>query len=185
MMSSSLLKSYLEKRYFPTSTVSHWRHHHRDRGLSGPDDKASHAYNNRRTPRTEVMFQRGGIAYVYLCYGMHNLLNVVTSVEDSPHAVLIRAITPTHGLELMQKRRKKKTIDSTLTSGPGALCQALGVTRHHNNHPFNRSPIWIEETDLKIKPAMISATPRIGVDYAGNDALLPWRFLLDILPISS
>lgn len=151
----------------------------------GPDDKACHAYNYRRTPRTEVMFQKGGIAYVYLCYGMHNLLNVVTSVEDSPHAVLIRAIAPTQGLELMQKRRKKKKIDSTLTNGPGALCQALGITRHHNGHLFDRPPLWIEETDLIIEPSMISATPRIGVDYAGVDALRPWRFLLDIPPQSS
>ncbi|MBS0604078.1 MAG: DNA-3-methyladenine glycosylase [Verrucomicrobia bacterium] len=150
----------------------------------GPDDRACHAYNNRRTPRTEVMFETGGAAYVYLCYGMHNLLNVVTSRQGTPHAVLIRAIHPTHGLETMVARRKKKKIDATLTSGPGALCQALGVSREHNRHPFDREPLWIEESEIKVDSAMIRATPRIGVDYAGADAKLPWRFILEFLPES-
>jgi DNA-3-methyladenine glycosylase len=156
----------------------------------GARDRACHAYNNRRTKRTKVMFQKGGVAYVYLCYGIHCLLNVVTAEEDVPHAVLIRAITPTHGLEIMQKRRNKRKNDPTLTSGPGALCQALGISRKHNGLPLNTPPLWIEATDLKIKPSMIIATPRIGVEYAGEDAKLPWRFvlsedLLDILPKSS
>jgi DNA-3-methyladenine glycosylase len=147
----------------------------------GPDDKACHAYNGRRTQRTEVMFCEGGIAYVYLCYGIHNLLNIVTSIENQPQAVLIRAIQPTHGIEQMLKRRNKLKKDITLTNGPGALCQALAVTRKLNGHWFNQSPLWIEETDLAIKPSMISTTKRIGVDYAAEDALRPWRFVLDIL----
>ncbi len=151
----------------------------------GPEDRASHAYNNRRTPRTEPMFQNGGIAYVYLCYGMHNLLNVVTSTEGNPHAVLIRAISPTHGLDKILERRKKNKVCPALTSGPGALCQALGVTRELNTHPFSKEPLWIEETDLLPLPSQISATPRIGVDYAGDDADLPWRFVLDILSKNS
>jgi DNA-3-methyladenine glycosylase len=148
----------------------------------GPDDRASHAFNNRRTARTEAMFASGGIAYVYLCYGMHNLLNVVTAAEDIPHAVLLRAIQPTHGIETMLQRRKKKKIDQTLTNGPGALCQALGVTRELNTHSFDREPLWIEETRLNIDSCQIRETPRIGVDYAGDDAKLPWRFVLEILP---
>lgn len=147
----------------------------------GPEDRACHAYNNRRTPRTEPLFQEGGIAYVYLCYGMHNLLNAVTSTLDIPHAVLIRALQPTHGLEVMRNRRKKQA-PSILTNGPGALCQALGITREHNTLSLTQPPLWIEETDIKLSPKHISATPRIGVDYAGEDAFLPWRFVLEILP---
>jgi DNA-3-methyladenine glycosylase len=146
----------------------------------GPDDRACHAYNNRRTKRTEVMFQDGGIAYVYLCYGMHYLLNVVTSVENSPHAVLIRAVYPTHGLEIMGKRRNKNPHDPTLTNGPGSLCQALGINRTHNGHRFDRAPLWIEKSEHPLDPLLVTTTPRIGIDYAGEDALRPWRFVLDI-----
>lgn len=147
----------------------------------GPDDKACHAFNGRRTPRTEPMFRDGGIAYVYLCYGMHHMLNVVTSGKNQPHAILIRAIAPTHGLEKMLERRKKKAVEKTLTNGPGALCQALGVTKTLNFHGFDKEPLWIEETDLVINPSKIQATPRIGVDYAGEDANRPWRFVLENL----
>lgn len=146
----------------------------------GPDDRACHAYQYRRTPRNEVMFQRGGIAYIYLCYGMHHLLNVVTSGEGNPHAVLIRALHPTHGLKEMQKRRKKGSIDPTLTNGPGALCQALRITREYNGHPLNQLPLWIEEGNLPFSHAKIYATPRIGIDYAKEDVKRPWRFVLDI-----
>jgi DNA-3-methyladenine glycosylase len=146
----------------------------------GPEDRACHAYNNRRTARTEPMFQNGGIAYVYLCYGMHNLLNVVTSTKGNPHAVLIRAIEPTHGVEKMLKRRKKKEIDPTLTKGPGALCQALGITKEFNYHPLDKQPLWIEERGLKPNPSLIKTTPRIGIDYAGKDASLPWRFVFEL-----
>jgi DNA-3-methyladenine glycosylase len=144
----------------------------------GPEDRASHAFNNRRTPRTEVIFQDGGIAYVYLCYGMHHLLNVVTAVSGTPHAVLIRAIIPTHGRKTMLKRRKKSQIDRTLTNGPGSVCQALGITRHQNGHSFQGPLLWIEETDFIADSSVIIATPRIGIEYAGEDAVLPWRYVL-------
>lgn len=143
----------------------------------GPDDRACHAYNNRRTARTEVMFQPGGLAYVYLCYGMHNMLNVVTATAGTPHAILIRAITPTHGVDVMMQRRGMKK--QALCSGPGSLCQALGITREHNGHPLDRQPLWIEESPMKIDPNQIQATPRIGIDYAGKDAELPWRFIME------
>lgn len=147
----------------------------------GPQDRACHAYNNLRTPRTEPMYQNGGIAYVYLCYGVHNLLNVVTAKSGTPHAVLIRAISPTHGIEKLLARRKKATMDRRLTTGPGALSQALGITREQNFHSLDKEPLWIEDTGLKPDPSMIKATPRIGVDYAGEDAKLPWRFVLENL----
>jgi DNA-3-methyladenine glycosylase len=148
----------------------------------GAEDKACHAFNHRRTPRTEVMFREGGIAYVYLCYGMHNMLNVVTAAPETPHAVLIRAILPTHGIDTMLARRKKQQIDRSLTSGPGSVCQALGITRTHNGLSFQGPPLWIEEAVSPIDLTKIVAGPRIGVDYAEEHALLPWRFILEKFP---
>ncbi len=142
----------------------------------GPEDKASHAYNNRRTTRTQPMFQAGGIAYVYTCYGIHQLLNVVTNEENIPHAVLIRALFPTHGLETMSHRRGKNSSDPSLAKGPGALAQALKITKEHNGCVFNQDPLWIEETPFSIPRPLIKASPRIGIDYAQEHALLPWRF---------
>jgi DNA-3-methyladenine glycosylase len=143
----------------------------------GPEDRASHAFNHRRTLRTEVMFHDGGIAYVYLCYGMHHMLNVVTAASGIPHAVLIRAIAPTHGIETMLHRRNKIRADHTLTNGPGSVCRALGITRRHNGHSFQGPTLWIEDIDFKLDSSTIFSTPRIGIDYAGQDALLPWRFV--------
>ncbi len=142
---------------------------------AGPVDRASHAYNNRRTQRSEVMFHTGGIAYVYLCYGIHHLLNVVTNIEGIPHAVLIRAIHPTDGIETMLKRRGKKALSPTLTNGPGSVAKALGIDQRHNGLSLNSPSLWIEE---HIDPKQITASPRIGIDYAGEDAKLPWRFCL-------
>lgn len=144
----------------------------------GADDKASHAYRNRRTKRTEVMFQKGGICYLYLCYGLHALLNVVTHGKDHPHAVLIRAIFPVDGIEYMLERRHKSKIDNHLTSGPGTLTQALGITTKQNGLSLQGKLIWIEDRGIKINSKEIIASPRVGVDYAGTDALLPWRFRL-------
>ncbi len=144
----------------------------------GPEDRACHAFNNRCTPRTEVMFRNGGIVYVYLCYGMHNMLNVVTAPSGTPHAVLIRAIAPTHGLETILQRRKKIRFDRTLTNGPGSVCQALGITRNHNGHSFQGPTLWIEDIAFKLDPSQLKVTPRIGIDYAGQDAALPWRFVV-------
>lgn len=141
---------------------------------AGPEDKASHAYNNRRTERTEVMFHAGGVAYVYLCYGIHNLLNVVTNIEGIPHAILIRATTAEVGIETMLKRRKKKKVDESLTRGPGSVCQALGIDRRHNGCSLQSTQLWIEDRSAA---ANYIATPRIGIDYAQEHALLPWRFI--------
>lgn len=141
----------------------------------GPDDRACHAYGNRRTDRTEVMFRRGGVAYVYFCYGMHHLFNIVTSCEDTPHAVLVRALQPTEGIERIRMRRKRPY---NLTSGPGMVCQALGIDRSHTGHLLSSDPIWIEDRGKIFEDSEILSTKRIGIDYAGEDAQLPWRFLL-------
>lgn len=142
----------------------------------GAEDRACHAYNNRRTKRTEVMFHQGGIAYVYLCYGMHYLFNIVTNQEEIPHAILIRAISPAIGIETMQKRRNTLRV-SDLASGPGKLCQALKIGSTHNGHLLTQAPLWIEERGTPVPEEEILATPRIGVAYAKEDALLPWRFV--------
>jgi len=142
---------------------------------AGPEDRASHAYGMRRTRRTEVMYENGGVAYVYLCYGIHHLLNVVTNNRDIPHAVLIRALMPTVGIQTMMKRRGKQ---EQLTNGPGALCQALGIDLSHNGIPFDSPILRIEDHNHSVDANQIESGPRIGIDYAGPDALLPWRFCL-------
>lgn len=139
---------------------------------AGPEDRASHAYNNHRTARTEVMFGEGGRAYVYLCYGIHPLFNIVTHSEGIPHAILIRALHPTLGLETMKRRRKGST---NLCSGPGTLSQAMGITLKMNGTPLDGPTIWVEE-GVPVEKKAIEALPRVGIDYAGPDALLPWRF---------
>lgn len=145
---------------------------------AGATDKASHAYNNRRTKRTEALFQMGGIAYVYVCYGIHHLLNIVTNDQDIPHGVLIRGIHPTHGLETMLKRRGKVKLDKTLTNGPGAVAQALGITLKQKGESVLGSSLWVEDRNFNPNKNEISIGPRIGIDYAEEDAFLPYRFLL-------
>lgn len=145
-----------------------------------PHDMASHAYNYRRTPRTEIMYLPGGHAYVYLCYGLHHLFNVVTGFEDMAHAVLIRAIEPLDNPEVMLIRRNKSKLESSLTSGPGSLAQALGINREHSgiNMLLPESKIRIEDRGLYFQPDEIVSTTRIGVDYAKEWALKPWRFYI-------
>jgi len=150
----------------------------------GPEDRASHAYNNHRTQRNEAMYQQGGITYVYLCYGIHNLFNIVTYTKDIPHAILIRAIEPLEGIDMMLKRRNKTRLDRSVAGGPGALCQALKIDRSLNAIPLNGSPVWIEK-GAAYTPHQIIASPRIGVDYAQEDALLPWRFRVKDSPWTS
>lgn len=144
----------------------------------GPEDKASHAYNNRRTSRTETMYLAGGVGYVYLCYGLHHLFNIVTAGPDVPHAILIRAVEPLLGLPEMLKRRRMTTLKPSLTAGPGALCQALAITKQHDACSLLTPPIWVEESDVKISAKDILASPRVGIDYAQEYKDLPWRFRL-------
>jgi DNA-3-methyladenine glycosylase len=144
----------------------------------GPDDKACHAYNHRYTERTKVMFLPGGVAYVYLCYGIHHLFNIVTAPEGVPHAVLIRAVEPVENVDLMLRRRNLSRLTPRLTAGPGVLTQALGITTAHTGlsllAPGN--PIWIEEREDLLPNESIIAGPRIGVAYAGECADWNWRF---------
>ena len=151
----------------------------------GAEDRASHAYGMRRTKRTEIIFREGGYGYVYLCYGIHSLLNIVTNQINIPHAILIRAIEPTVGLEIMLERRNKAKIDYTLTAGPGALTQALGISTIHTGISMGGPDLWIEDHGVIISPEEIVESPRVGVDYAGEDALLPWRFRIKNNPWTS
>lgn len=141
---------------------------------AGDTDKASHAYNNRLTGRTKIMYEAGGTAYVYLCYGIHHLFNVVTNVKGVPHAVLIRAAEPLLGIEFMLKRRKMNSPEFRLSAGPGALSEAMGIYTHHSGLSLMDTKIWIEDTGFI--PQEIAASPRVGVAYAREDALLPYRF---------
>jgi len=145
---------------------------------NGIADKASHAFGGRRTQRTEIMYAEGGVAYVYLCYGIHHLFNVVTNMRDTPHAILIRAIEPVIGLPLMLERMGREKPDYTIGRGPGNVSKALGISVMHTSLSLLSNDIYIADDGTVLKPAQIAATPRIGVDYAAEDALLPYRFYI-------
>lgn len=142
----------------------------------GATDKACHAYPNKRTKRTEVFFNAGGVAYVYLCYGIHHLFNVVTNSADQADAVLIRAIEPTEGIEHMLKRRKMQELKRNLTAGPGILSEALGIRTKHNGTDLQSDLIWIEDRGKTIRPSKILSDPRVGCESAGEAGYWPWRF---------
>ncbi|MGB3618098.1 MAG: DNA-3-methyladenine glycosylase [Catalinimonas sp.] len=147
----------------------------------GHDDRACHACDRRTgqtrpTPRTATMFGPAGRAYVYLCYGIHHLLNVVTNRAGRADAVLIRGLYPAEGLDVMRERRNHQP---NLTTGPGNVTQALGITTAHNGLDLRGDTLWIEDRGLRPPPETIRAAPRVGVDYAGEDALRPWRFRID------
>lgn len=146
----------------------------------GPDDKACHAYNHRRTPRTEVMYEAGGVAYIYICYGMHHLMNVVTGQVDNAHAVLIRAVQPAEGITAMASRRGMGEDDSRLTKGPGALSMSLGLTSTLTGSSLisRDTPVWIEDRGLIYHDTDICTGPRIGVESAGEAAHWPWRYFV-------
>lgn len=144
----------------------------------GIKDKASHAYGGRRTNRTETMYSQGGVAYVYLCYGMHNLFNVVSSVKDDPHAVLIRAIEPLIGQAIIEERRNMPITKPAISSGPGSAAKALGIDRSFNLKNLSGNEIWIEDHQLHYQDDEIFAGPRVGIAYAKEHALLPWRFFI-------
>lgn len=151
----------------------------------GPDDRASHAFGGRRTARTEPMFGPGGRAYVYFVYGMYWQFNVVTNAKDVPHAVLVRAVEPTEGIELMRRRRGPSVRqDRQLTSGPGKLCIAFGIDKRLDGADLRGQRIWIE-AGVPAPASRIDSGPRIGIDYAGEWALRPWRFWLRDSPFVS
>jgi DNA-3-methyladenine glycosylase len=140
-------------------------------------ERGCHAYGNRKTERNAIMFEPGGFSYVYLCYGIHNLFNVVTNQDGEADAVLIRALEPAAGLEWMQERMNTSSI-VRITSGPGKLTKALGIDRSMNGKYLLANEVWIEDLGNKIGRNQIVASERIGIDYAGEDAKLPWRFYI-------
>ena len=146
----------------------------------GTADRASHAFGGRRTKRNEMMYREGGVTYVYLCYGMHHLLNFVTNAADIPDAVLIRGIVPTHGTELMLRRTGKRKVTPDIGIGPGKVSKLLGITVADNGLSLCGEKLWIEDRGLVVPDNAILVTPRIGVDYAGADARRPYRFVLSI-----
>ena len=149
---------------------------------AGITDKASHAYDDKRTKRTEIMYYKGGTAYVYLCYGIHSLFNIVTNAENIPHAVLIRGIFPTLGEEIILKRVNKKKLSKEVTNGPGKVSKALGIHFSHSGLSLSGDKIWLEDKGIKIAKNEIKITKRIGIDYAGDDVKLPYRFILKSIP---
>ncbi len=150
----------------------------------GINDKASHAHGGRRTKRTEPLYAQGGMAYVYLCYGIHHLFNVVTNEVNTPHAVLIRAGEPFEGIELMQRRRKRQKMDRSLLAGPGTLSQALGITTDLTGISLLDNRTWVEDQKNVIDPKSVITGPRVGINYAEEDAHLPYRFRVKINELS-
>ena len=146
----------------------------------GTIDKACHAYLNKRTKRTEIIFAQGGHAYIYLCYGIHHLFNIVTAPTGVPHVILLRGLEPIENIDTMLARRNMKKLQSRLTAGPGVLSKAMGINTALNgtNLIAPNSPIWLEDRGLIIADEDIIAAPRIGVDYAEECALWPWRFYI-------
>tara|TARA_B100001093_G_scaffold112303_1_gene104680 strand:+ start:881 stop:1462 length:582 start_codon:yes stop_codon:yes gene_type:complete len=144
---------------------------------NGENDKASHAFMGKKTKRNEAMYMKGGVCYVYLCYGIHYLLNIVTAKVNCPKAVLIRAIKPVSGIDIMLERRSKLKFFKNDHIGPGKVSKSLGINLDHNKEKLNSKKIWIEEK--KIIEKKILAKMRIGIEYAEEDALLPYRFILD------
>ena len=140
---------------------------------AGKGDQACHAHLGKFTKRTKVMYEAGGIAYVYLCYGIHHLFNIITNQKDHADAVLIRAIEPTDGVDLMLERRNMEKIKKNIAAGPGNVSKALGITKTQNAQSVTADELKIVDTG---KTAHIITSTRIGIGYAGEDVSLPWRF---------
>lgn len=145
---------------------------------NGPHDKASHSFGNRRTKRTEVMYASGGVAYVYLCYGIHQMFNVVTNVQDVPNAILIRALEPIIGTNAMLERSNKSVHGFDLTRGPGNVGKALALNTQHTGMSLQSDEVYIADDGLRYSDDEIGITTRIGVEYAAEDSLLPYRFIV-------
>jgi DNA-3-methyladenine glycosylase len=142
---------------------------------NGETDKASHAFRGM-TKRTEVMFGGGGKAYVYLCYGIHQMFNIVTNKEGIPHAILIRAVEPLEGIDIMLERTGKKVLDDTLTKGPGNVGKAMGFHTSQCGLSLESEELYIVDDGFPVPDDQVGISPRIGVAYAGEDAFLPFRF---------
>ncbi len=153
----------------------------------GLTDRASHAFGGKRTPRTEIFYHSGGVSYTYLCYGIHTLFNIITGPAGVPHAVLIRAIAPCEGIDVMLKRRNHSKLKRNTAGGPGLVSLALGITREHNGIAVGGEIIWVtrDRSSKTLPDDRIHASPRVGVDYADRDAALPWRFRIASSPWTS
>lgn len=145
---------------------------------NGIVDGASHAYKGKRTMRNEVMYAEAGTAYVYICYGIHHLFNIITNKKDTPHAILIRSVEPMDGKKEMMKRRGVLKDEYSLTKGPGSLSKALGISIAHNGLLLTGKNIFIADDGFSISENKIATSPRIGVESAGKDALLPYRYYI-------
>lgn len=143
---------------------------------NGENDKACHSCVHGLTDRTKVMFGEPGFSYVYLCYGIHHLFNVVSNVENKADAILIRAIEPMDGVEEILRRRNKTKLHRSVGGGPGIASKALGITTKHYGVDLLGNEIWIEDRGITVSENQIISSPRVGVDYAGDDAKRPWRF---------
>lgn len=145
---------------------------------AGINDRASHAFGGKRTARSEHLYGPPGTLYMYICYGMHHLVNVITNKKDIPHGVLIRALEPLEGVEWMLKRTGKTKLDFTLTRGPGNLARAMGLSKSQSGGNFFSEEIFIEDDGTRYKKNQILVTHRIGVESAREDAELPYRFIV-------
>ncbi|MCX6275418.1 MAG: DNA-3-methyladenine glycosylase [Bacteroidetes bacterium] len=146
----------------------------------GLTDRASHSFGGKRTARNEHMYADPGTAYVYICYGIHHLFNVVTNKKDIPDAVLIRAVHPTHGIETILKRRGMKELKKNISGGPGTVGVALGINKIHSGIDLLSDKIWIEDKKLIVDPKKVTVSKRIGVESAGEAAHYPYRFVLKV-----
>ena len=151
---------------------------------AGETDKASHAYGGKITTRTKIMYESGGITYIYLCYGIHHLFNIVTNKKHTPHAILLRAIEPLEGINTMLERRNKNNLNFNLTSGPGRLTNSLGITKNENGSSLFGDLIWIEN-QKNIPINNIISSPRVGIPYAQEHIHNPWRFRIKNNPWTS
>jgi DNA-3-methyladenine glycosylase len=142
----------------------------------GPEDRAAHSFGGRRTARTEVMFGPPGYAYVFLVYGLHWHFNLVTTAPGAPHAVLIRAVEPVEGVELMLERRGLAAVRRELTNGPGKVCAAFAIDRRCYGADLTQAPLYLSEGASGVRRPKVRRAPRVGVDYAGEWAARPWRF---------
>jgi DNA-3-methyladenine glycosylase len=150
----------------------------------GPEDRAAHSFGNRRTPRTEVMFHEAGTIYTYFIYGMHVCFNIVSGPVDKPEAILIRAIDPVKGIEIMKERRGKVKKEVQLTNGPGKLSKSMGFTLEHSGQKMNMCGISIKEK-MTIQPHEIDSGPRVGIQYAEEAVYFPYRFWIKNNPYVS
>ncbi|MBK8522419.1 MAG: DNA-3-methyladenine glycosylase [Ferruginibacter sp.] len=144
----------------------------------GLTDKASHSFGGKRTTRNEHMYADAGIAYVYICFGMHHLFNVVTNAANIPDAVLIRAVEPIAGIDAMLTRTGKTKLDNSLTKGPGNAAKALGISKVHSGINLRKNEIYIADDGFKITETEIGISRRIGVEGSGDAAILPYRFYI-------